>query len=76
MGQSYIVSDEKITGKDWFVCGALEGLFFFRKEFYCPCNPAGKTEKTGDAKVLLRSTFFTDILAEAKKFKLLKMSTL
>ena len=73
MGQSYIVSDEKITGKDWFVCGALEGLFFSEKN---STARATKTEKTGDAKVLLRSTFFTDILAEAKKFKLLKMSTL
>ena len=38
--------DGKITGKIWFVRGALERFYVFGKEC-CLCNPAGNTEKTG-----------------------------
>ena len=48
-------------------------FYVFGKEFCCPRNPAGKTEKAGGRQinVFLHSAFFRDVLAEAKKFSLL-----
>ena len=63
--------DGKITGKVWFVRGALERFYVFGKEFSCPWDPAVKAEKNFTAFTLLRSAFFTDVSAEVKKFSLL-----
>ena len=64
------MSNGKITGKVWFVRGALERFTSYAKNFATRATLQRKLKKLVDTKVLYHSAFFTEALAESNKYSL------